>query len=279
MEDLRSSVCGSAENRLDSPPGAVDCCSVEKCDIFDFMAKHVGLSVLHPGGFKATRRLADLCRISEGTRVIDIACGKGTSAIYLAQRYGCQVTGLDISEELLAIAEKSVRREGLTGRVRFHLGDALNIPFPDDEFDVAISQAMLVLVKDKSLAVREALRVTKIGGRLGWLELSWPKPPTPEFMEAVSNVLCAYCMQNVLTFEGWKLFFREEGVQDLEGASYPLHAGRFLSMLADEGFGGTVRIMLKSLTDRRIRRRMKTMNRFFKDNAESFSYGVFTGRK
>lgn len=56
-------------------------CHVETCDIFDFMARHVGITVIHPGGFDATRRLAESCRLSPRTRVIDIACGKGTSAV------------------------------------------------------------------------------------------------------------------------------------------------------------------------------------------------------
>ena len=44
-----------------------DCCNLEKCDIFDFMASHVGLTVLHPGGFAATRKLAEACRIDKDT--------------------------------------------------------------------------------------------------------------------------------------------------------------------------------------------------------------------
>ena len=53
-------------------------CTVENCDLFDFMAKYVGLSVLHPGGLKATEKLAEDLKISKNTKVIDIAFGKGT---------------------------------------------------------------------------------------------------------------------------------------------------------------------------------------------------------
>jgi cyclopropane fatty-acyl-phospholipid synthase-like methyltransferase len=59
---------------------------VVTCDIFDFMAPHVGMTVIHPGGFDATRRLAESCHTNPQTRVVDIACGKGTSVVYLAER-------------------------------------------------------------------------------------------------------------------------------------------------------------------------------------------------
>lgn len=254
-------------------------CTIEGCDIFDFMAKHVGLTVIHPGGFEATRRLAESCHLDQGTRVIDIACGKGTSALYLARTYGCEVVGIDISEELLDEANVLKRRMGLDGRVNFRAGDALDLPFEDNDFDVAISQAMLVLVTEKRRAVDEALRVTKPGGRLGWLELSWYKEPPEEFLDAVSNVLCAYCMLNVHTFQGWEALFRAAGVKELETMSFPLSGGSMTRMLADEGLVNTTRVMLKNLTDGRIRRRMNTMNRFFAEHAEYFGYGIYTGKK
>ncbi|GAI60414.1 unnamed protein product, partial [marine sediment metagenome] len=79
-------------------------CSISKCDIFDFMAKYVGLTVIHPGGLKVTKQLADSLQINPKTKVIDIACGKGSTALYLAEKYGCEVVGIDISEELIQVA-------------------------------------------------------------------------------------------------------------------------------------------------------------------------------
>jgi cyclopropane fatty-acyl-phospholipid synthase-like methyltransferase len=72
-------------------------CSIEQGDIFDFMANHVGLTVIHPGGFDATRRLLASCYMDMNSKVLDIGCGKGTTSILLAQDYGCSVVGLDLS--------------------------------------------------------------------------------------------------------------------------------------------------------------------------------------
>ncbi len=254
-------------------------CDPETCDIFDFMARHVGMTVVHPGGFDATRRLAESCKISEGTRVIDIACGKGTSAVYLAERFGCNVVGIDLAEDLVSQAEALARRRGLGGRISFRVGDALDLPFKDGEFDAAVSQAMLVLVGDKERSIREALRVVKLDGHLGWLELSWKKEPTQEFMDDVSNVLCAYCMQNVHTFEGWEKLITQSGVRQLTHQDFSLKNNGFRSMVGNEGTANTLRIMLKYLADGKIRKRMKTMNKFFSEHTDMFGYGIFTVRR
>jgi ubiquinone/menaquinone biosynthesis C-methylase UbiE len=254
-------------------------CTIEGCDIFDFMATHVGLTVIHPGGLEATQKLAKSCHLGEHTRVVDIACGKGTSAIYLAQRYGCEVTGIDISEDMVAQATALAKQKGVEEKVDLRVGDALELPFPDDEFDAAISQAMLVLVGDKRKAIQEALRVVKPGGYLGWLELSWKKQPTIEFLDAVSNVLCAYCMQNVHTFQGWEDLIREAGVSALETQSFSLGNAGMAGMLANEALWNTGKVMFKYITNVQIRKRMNTMNRFFRGHTEYFGYGIYTGRK
>lgn len=243
------------------------------------MASHVGLTVIHPGGLEATSNLAASCRIDSSNRVIDIACGKGTTAVYLAERLGCRVVGVDISERLIEQAKSLARRRGLTDKVEFRVGDALDLPFGKDEFDAAVSQAMLVLVRDKQKAVEEAVRVTRDGRRVGWLELSWRKPPTEQFMGDVSNVLCAYCMKNVETLDGWQKLLERGGVTDLETQSFTLRTGGMTAMLADEGAVNACRIVYRYLTNGRIRNRMRTMNRFFSEHSDIFGYGIYVGSK
>ncbi len=138
---------------------------------------------------------------------------------------------------------------------------------------------MLVLVKDKQKSIQEALRVAKPGGNLGWLELSWKKQPTDEFMDAVSNILCAYCMKNVHTFQGWQKLFNDAGVDQLTTQSFSLENTGMSGMLSDEGFLNSSKVMLKYLTNARIRKRINTMNRFFKEHSGYFGYGIYTGRK
>jgi ubiquinone/menaquinone biosynthesis C-methylase UbiE len=254
-------------------------CTIEKCDIFDFMAKYVGLSVLHPGGFSATEKLAEECKIDKETRVLDIACGKGTSSIFLAQKYGCHVEGLDISEDLIEEAWGRVRRKGVSDTVSFRVGDALDLPYSENEFDVAVSQAMLILVSDKKKAIQEARRVLKPGGNAGWLELSWKNYPNKEFLHAVSNEICAYCMTNVITYEAWEKLFHDAGFSQVKVIRSSMTMSGMKGMVRDEGFGNVMKVMAKYLFNTRVRKRMMNLNKFINSNPQYFGYGIYITKK
>lgn len=254
-------------------------CSVSRCDIFDFMAKHVGLTVIHPGGLKATRSLIDSLGVTRESKVIDIACGKGSSAVFLAENYGCDVVGIDLSEDLVQEAKETARRKGLAARVTFQVGNAMELPFPDNSFDAALSQAMLVLVEDKVKTIKEAQRVVKEGGRAGWLEVSWKEEIDKEFLDKVSNVLCAYCMTNVSTYDGWSRIFRDAGVSNLLVKKGDDVRGTFMDRLRDEGLRNTAKILLNTMSNKEIRTRSKLMYKFFQDHDRYFGLGVYVFTK
>jgi ubiquinone/menaquinone biosynthesis C-methylase UbiE len=257
------------------------CCvvDIEKCDILEFMANVVGLTVLHPGGFKGTNELADLCKIGKDTQVLDIACGKGTSACYLSKKFGCRVTGIDIDENLINQAKKLAKKKKLENKLTFKVANAENLPFSDDEFDVSIFQAVLVLVNDKEKAIREAIRVTKPGGYIGVLELSWQKQPSKEFFEEAVENICAVCMRNVQTYEGWRNLIFNTDLKEVKTKTYEMFTAESSSMMRDEGFSTKMKVMSKWMFNSRIRRRMSLIFNFFKRNAEYFGYGIYVGQK
>ncbi|HOT91073.1 MAG TPA: methyltransferase domain-containing protein [Anaerolineae bacterium] len=242
-------------------------CSIEQCDIFDFMAYHVGMAVLHPGGLWATEQLAEKCRLSRESKVLDVACGKGTSAVYLAKKYQCQIAGVDIDEKLIEPANRLAQKQGISGQVTFRVGDALDLPFPANEFDVTLSQAFLILVSDKKQAIQEAMRVTKPGGFIGWLELSFHKPPPDNLFVAAESSACAFCVRNTLTFDEWRALFQECGMTDLEVIAGEMGM-RQRRMFRDEGVVNAICIMWKWLFNSRIRRRMNAVFGFFREYSE-----------
>jgi ubiquinone/menaquinone biosynthesis C-methylase UbiE len=253
--------------------------SIDKCDIFDFMAKYVGLSVLHPGGFVSTNRLLDKLNLDKSNRVLDIACGKGTTSILIAKRFGCKMVGIDICPDLISEAKELAKRNRVDHLIDFQIADATRLPFNDNEFDITIAQAMLVLIDKKELVIKEALRVLKPTGLAGWIELTWQKQPTDEFMRQVSDVICAYCMLNVRTEYNWNQMFMDSGAQQLDTEIYPMYFSGFLGMIKDEGFVNSIRVIKKYLIDKKIRIRMMTMNRFFKQNEDIFGYGIYMLKK
>jgi ubiquinone/menaquinone biosynthesis C-methylase UbiE len=256
------------------------CDSIAKCDIFEFMAKHVGMTVIHPGGFKATRRLIKALNVTPDSRVIDIACGKGTTAILLAEKYGCDVVAIDIDGVLIEEAKRLTRKKGLDKKITYRVGDALDLPFEDGEFDVALSQAMLVLVDDKVKAIKEAERVVKKGGVAGWLELTWKKEITKDFLDKISNVICAYCMTNVSTYRGWKKTFAKAGIKKLNVIPLDFDPnGSFTDMAKDEGLLRALSISFNIMRNKEIRNRVRIMNDFFKENGNVFGCGIYYFKK
>ena len=103
-------------------------------------------------------------RIRAGERVLDVACGTGNTAL-MARARGAAVTGLDLTPELLAVAQKRSAEEGY-GDITWKVGDAEDLPFPDGTFDVVVSSCGLMFAPDQQKVADEVARVTKRGGRI-----------------------------------------------------------------------------------------------------------------
>jgi len=253
--------------------------SVAECDVFDFMANHLGLTVIHPGGLKATEKLEEELQIDSKTKVLDIACGKGSTAFYFAEKYGCSVVGIDISEKLIKEAKDTCREKKLDKKVKFIVGNAMDLPFEDNQFDVAISQGILVFVDDKTKTVNEASRVIKNGGKAGWIELSWKQEPNKEFLDKVFGILHAHCLKNARTFDGWVKDFKIANIQELKVVKGNKITTNFFGTLKEEGIINTLKIMFKSILNREIRDRLDKMGTFLQENQNYFGYGVYVIEK
>ena len=131
---------------------------------------------LHPGGLRLTERLALLIGLQPGHRLLDAASGRGTSAIHLARRVGCEVVGVDYSSESVAFAEQAASEAGVSNQVRFLAGDAERLPVEDHAFDAVITECALCTFPDKQAAAAEFARVLRPGGRLGLSDLVRERP-------------------------------------------------------------------------------------------------------
>lgn len=101
--------------------------------------------------------------VAPGTRVLDVACGTGNTAIPLAQQ-GAHVTGVDIATNLLAQARERAAADNL--QITFDEGDAEQLPYPDQSFDAVISMFGAMFAPRPALVASEFARVLKPGGRL-----------------------------------------------------------------------------------------------------------------
>ncbi len=132
----------------------------------------------HTLGRPATVALADAASIGADDRVLDVGCGLGGPARYLARERGCHVIGVDLTQEFCDVAADLTRRVGLDDRVQIRQGDALALSDADGSFDVVWTQHVSMNIEDKAGFYREMRRVVRTGGRLAFFDLlSGPSTP------------------------------------------------------------------------------------------------------
>lgn len=119
---------------------------------------------LHTGGLTTTRDQAERLTLTRDSRVLDIGCGMGGPARYLAHRYGCRVEGIDLTPELIETGKILTERCGLADRVTLKLGDALDLPYADRAFDVVWCQNVTMNIADKARFLAGVHRVLEPGG-------------------------------------------------------------------------------------------------------------------
>jgi len=127
---------------------------------------------LHGREITATREHVERLRLTDGMQVLDVGCGIGGPARYVAATHGVTVTGIDVVPEFVATARDLTQRCGLDSRVIFEEVNALAMPFSDDSFDAAMCLYVGMNIVEKAHLCREIRRVLKPGGRLVWSEVA-----------------------------------------------------------------------------------------------------------
>jgi len=129
------------------------------------VAQLAPLDQFHTRGILATAELAHAARLDTSTRVLDLGCGIGGPARYLAATLRCKVTGIDLSPAFIDAATWLTARCGLSDRVAFQVGDALHLPFEDAAFDAVFLQHVAMNIEDRGALYAEVRRVLAPGGR------------------------------------------------------------------------------------------------------------------
>ncbi len=123
----------------------------------------------HGRGLEATSEIADTLEVAPHHHLLDIGSGIGGPARWMHHRFGCRVTGIDLTAEFCDVARHLSGRVGMGDALRFEHGDALAMPFAEASFDGAYSMNVSMNIADKGAFYREIRRVLKAGA---WLVLS-----------------------------------------------------------------------------------------------------------
>lgn len=148
----------------------------------------------HTGQRGATIRLAELLHLRGSERVVDVGCGIGGPSRFLAKQYGCRVSGLDLTSGFVRVADMLAHLTGLSALVDYRQGDALNMPFADQIFDIVWCQNVSMNVANRPALYAEMFRVLKPDGQLAiqdvvagsggppFYPLSWAREPNISFL-------------------------------------------------------------------------------------------------
>ncbi|MDE3202424.1 MAG: methyltransferase domain-containing protein [Acidobacteriota bacterium] len=168
-------------------PSVKQCCATFYGS--DFARILLGES-FHPGGTQLTERLGSLLNLGPASHVLDVAAGRGTSAFCLAEKFGCKVTGIDLSEENVRLANQQAEQRALSRSVSFQYADAEMLPFADSTFDAVICECAFCTFPNKPRAAQQFLRILTPGGQLGLSDLTRSEKTIPELEGLLSWIAC-----------------------------------------------------------------------------------------
>jgi arsenite methyltransferase len=156
-----------------------------------------------------------LANLNPGEVVLDLGSGGGLDVLLSARRVGPtgKAYGLDMTDEMLALAEENKRRAG-AGNVEFLKGEIEHIPLPDNSVDVIISNCVINLSADKDRVLREAFRVLKPGGRFAVSDIVTRGEITPEIRQSVS--LWVGCVAGVMRDDEYRSKLSAAGFEQID---------------------------------------------------------------
>lgn len=157
----------------------------------------------HPGGLPLTLRLGEMLGLRAGARVLDVASGKGESAIGLAQHFGCEVVGVDFGAANVAEANARTEAAGISRLVSFRQGDAERLDFADAGFDAVICECAFCTFPSKRAAAREFARVLRPGGRVGISDLTRSGPLPPDLTDLLAWIACIADARPIAEYAGY----------------------------------------------------------------------------
>ncbi len=177
--------------------------------------KIFGRTFVSTGGAKTTTELCDKHlgdHLRPGMKVLDVGCGIGGSAFHMARQYGVDVYGVDLSTNMVNIANDVYRRQmepAVQHRVQFHVDDATRVQYPDAFYDVVYSRDTILHIEDKLSLFKKFHGCLKPGGKL---------------------LISDYCRGDQEHSEAFKAYVAQRGYHLLTVAGYG-------KCIEDAGFG------------------------------------------
>jgi tocopherol O-methyltransferase len=176
---------------------------------------------------------------SETPKIIDIGCGIGGSSLYLAEKLHSEVVGITLSPVQANRAQERAAAAGLSGKATFKVANALDIPYPDDTFDLVWTLESGEHMPDKDKFLQECYRVLKPGGRMilaTWCHRSTEGQAgvlTPSETKHLQKIYDVYCLPYVISLPDYEEIVTKCGFQGMRSADWSVAVAPFWDVVID----------------------------------------------
>lgn len=185
-----------------------------------------GKDFVSPGGYEMAFELIAKMNLAPGMKVLDVGCGLGGSAFVMAREFGLQVDGIDLSKNMLAIANEKLSNYGLTTQVRLKYGDCLDLD-QSDYYDAVYSRDVFLHIHDKARLFERLKNSLRSGGTLLFTDYCCgEKPWSDDFTAYVTER--GYCLH---TLPDYAELIKAAGFQRVD---YQDLTDRFITILQSD---------------------------------------------
>ena len=216
----------------------------------------------HPGGTALTKQLAEMALAGPDDRVVDVACGTGTTAHILALEFGAQVLGIDYSAVMIDRANRQWTSPDYRYRPSFCRGNVFQLPVATASQDIVFCECALCTFPDPVLALAEFFRVLRPGGRLAISDITIEKP-VPTLLQ---NILARnICVAGAYALETYQSMIEDAGFSNIrtqptnhvlfdmiECIERRLHLGEVILELEQLSFTNETQSARQTLIDARV---------------------------
>jgi ubiquinone/menaquinone biosynthesis C-methylase UbiE len=243
----------------------------------------LGKTRLRPGGKEATDRIIESCHITKESKVLEVAPNMGTTAIYLAKTFGCHVTGIDLHVPSVEKAKENIKANQLEHLITIQHGNALDLPFENESFDIVINEAMLSMLPHelKIKAISEYFRVLKPGGRLVTHDLLLMQDPNNEDIQERLKDLRKLLVVNAqpMVQEDWRALFETVPFKEINFQTGKMALLSLKGLLVDEGWEGLLTILNNAMKNPDSKDYLFELIKTFDENDDLYGHITFTVTK
>jgi ubiquinone/menaquinone biosynthesis C-methylase UbiE len=168
---------------------------------------------IHSGGPEMTDVLAEKVGLQKGMIVADLCSALGAPARHMVKKYGVTVKGVDATKTMLEKAIHRTKEAGLENSIEYYEGNVMDLPFKSETIDIVWGQEAWCYVTDKNRLIREAYRVLKPHGKIGFTDWIITGKISPQELEPLYDTMAFPYME---CFDGYQKLLSEAGFKNIK---------------------------------------------------------------